>query len=253
MRSVLMRARNPSAATETGRSFTAPSTPLTCLSRAGRAGAHCGGVRGDRARGARGRCGRAGGGAGGDRGARGRSRAAAAGALAHPVSGSNREGHLRAAQDMLQWLMRQHLSARGRCRWRFACCLHPGAHQMAGMMPCRPGWKPSRSSVTTGVRCAQERGAVLRAEPPAGEAAATCVVRLPDGRRCARRFRPGDPLDQLFAWVDAQGGGGAGFGPYHLACPSGAMRCCLVAVAPCGRGACLGPATMAHNPRWHGA
>jgi len=209
VRSVLMRARNPSAATETVRSFTAPSTPLTCLSRAGRAGAHCGGVRGDRARGARGRCGRAGGGAGGDRGARGRSRAAAAGALAHPVSGSNREGHLRAAQDMLQWLMRQHLSARGRCRWRFACCLHPGAHQMAGMMPCRPGWKPSRSSVTTGVRCAQERGAVLRAEPPAGEAAATCVV-LPAGRpagpavcvgrRAGRRRRrvwaipPGVPL-----------------------------------------------------------
>ncbi len=80
---------------------------------------------------------------------------------------------------------------------------------------------------------------MLRAEPAAGEPAATCVVRLPDGRRCARRFRPGDPLDQLFAWVDAQGGGGAGFGPYHLARSSGAPRCCLVAVMPHARAPAL--------------
>ena len=58
---------------------------------------------------------------------------------------------------------------------------------------------------------------MLRPELPAGEpGAAACVVRLPDGRRVARRFRPGDDLDQLFAWVESQGGGGANFGPYNL-------------------------------------
>ncbi|KAK9833421.1 hypothetical protein WJX81_003671 [Elliptochloris bilobata] len=63
----------------------------------------------------------------------------------------------------------------------------------------------------------QASAAELRPEPPLGEpGVATCVVRLPDGRRCAQRFRGSDPLGQLFAWVDAQGGGGAGFGPYNL-------------------------------------
>lgn len=58
---------------------------------------------------------------------------------------------------------------------------------------------------------------MLRPELPAGEpGAAACVVRLPDGRRVSRRFRPSDDLDQLFAWVDSQGGGGADFGPYNL-------------------------------------
>lgn len=58
---------------------------------------------------------------------------------------------------------------------------------------------------------------MLRPELPAGEpGAAACVVRLPDGRRVSRRFRPGDDLDQLFAWVASQGGGGAEFGPYNL-------------------------------------
>ena len=57
---------------------------------------------------------------------------------------------------------------------------------------------------------------MLLAEPAAGEPGAACVVRLPDGRRLSRRFRPGDDLDQLFAWVDSRGGGGADFGPYNL-------------------------------------
>ncbi len=203
MRSVLTRARNPSAATETVRSFTAPSTPLTCLPRAGRAGAHRGGVRGDRARGARGRRGRAGGGAGGDRGARGRSRAAAAGALAHPVSGSNREGNLRAAQDMLQWLMRQHLSTSDGghdslqawveaikviCDYRLSLC--------AG------AWGGAARGAAGGRGCGNVRGATagratLRAALPAGRPTgpAVCV-----GRRAGRRRRrvwaipPGAPL-----------------------------------------------------------
>ena len=71
-----------------------------------------------------------------------------------------------------------------------------------------------------GATRAQERAACAAARAAAGEpGAAACVVRLPDGRRVSRRFRASDALDQLFAWVDSHGGGGADFGPYNLVPP----------------------------------
>lgn len=57
-----------------------------------------------------------------------------------------------------------------------------------------------------GVCGAQALQAALPPEPnaSAGEATSACAVRLPDGRRVARRFLRSAPLQQLFDFVDAK-------------------------------------------------
>ena len=53
---------------------------------------------------------------------------------------------------------------------------------------------------------AKDFEAALPPEPDAsaGEATSACAVRLPDGRRVARRFLRSAPLHQLFNFVDAK-------------------------------------------------
>lgn len=52
----------------------------------------------------------------------------------------------------------------------------------------------------------QEREATLPPEPPAtsAEPVTTCLLRLPDGSRTARRFRRTDPVQLLFHFADAK-------------------------------------------------
>lgn len=65
------------------------------------------------------------------------------------------------------------------------------------------------------VRASKE--AALPAEPPEADASAvTCVVRLPDGSRCSRRFAREAPLQVVYDFVDARGAGGQPPGSYQL-------------------------------------
>jgi hypothetical protein len=51
----------------------------------------------------------------------------------------------------------------------------------------------------------QVKAAALPPEPsPDEEATTSCLIRLPSGARCSRRFRVSDPVTMLFDFVDAQ-------------------------------------------------
>ncbi|KAK9824172.1 hypothetical protein WJX72_008287 [[Myrmecia] bisecta] len=67
-------------------------------------------------------------------------------------------------------------------------------------------------------RLRAEKEALLPPEPSTSspEPTTMCLVRLPDGSRLSRRFLQAEPLQTVFDFVDARGGGGAPIGGYRL-------------------------------------